>query len=58
MIHCQYFHEFSLPHRIKNAHDVVDAFNVDPLYLRHDHQGQQPDYRVGAQGESEISISL
>ncbi|XP_037773302.1 aromatic-L-amino-acid decarboxylase-like [Penaeus monodon] len=30
---------------IKNAHDVVDAFNVDPLYLRHDHQGQQPDYR-------------
>ncbi|ROT66133.1 aromatic L-amino-acid decarboxylase [Penaeus vannamei] len=36
---------YYLLHRIKNAHDVVDAFNVDPLYLRHDRQGQQPDYR-------------
>ncbi|XP_063604607.1 aromatic-L-amino-acid decarboxylase-like [Penaeus indicus] len=33
------------PLRLKNTRDVTDAFNVDPLYLRHDHQGQQPDYR-------------
>ena len=32
--------------RLKNAYDVVDAFNVDPLYLKHAHQGQAPDYRV------------
>jgi hypothetical protein len=32
--------------RLKNANDVVDAFNVDPLYLKHDRQGQAPDYRV------------
>ena len=31
---------------LKNANDVVDAFNVDPLYLKHDQQGQAPDYRV------------
>ncbi|EFX90074.1 hypothetical protein DAPPUDRAFT_300121 [Daphnia pulex] len=30
---------------LKNANDVVDAFNVDPLYLKHDRQGQAPDYR-------------
>ena len=24
---------------------MVDAFNVDPLYLKHEHQGQVPDYR-------------
>lgn len=24
---------------------VVDAFNVDPLYLKHDQQGSAPDYR-------------
>ncbi|KAK7083885.1 hypothetical protein SK128_016740 [Halocaridina rubra] len=30
---------------IKNANDIVDAFNVDPLYLKHDKQGQAPDYR-------------
>ena len=24
---------------------IVDAFNVDPLYLRHKHQGEIPDYR-------------
>jgi len=30
---------------LKNANDVVDAFNVDPLYLKHDQQGLAPDYR-------------
>ena len=24
---------------------IVDAFNVDPLYLKHKHQGEIPDYR-------------
>ena len=24
---------------------IVDAFNVDPLYLQHRHQGEIPDYR-------------
>ena len=32
--------------RLKNANDLVDAFNVDPLYLKHDKQGMAPDYRV------------
>ena len=31
--------------RLKNANDLVDAFNVDPLYLKHDRQGLAPDYR-------------
>ena len=30
---------------VKNAHLVADAFNVDPLYLKHQYQGQVPDYR-------------
>ncbi|XP_069960145.1 aromatic-L-amino-acid decarboxylase-like [Cherax quadricarinatus] len=30
---------------IKDASDVVGAFNVDPLYLKHEQQGQVPDYR-------------
>jgi len=30
---------------LKNANEVVDAFNVDPLYLKHDQQGLAPDYR-------------
>lgn len=29
----------------KDTTHVVDAFNVDPLYLKHDHQGKVPDYR-------------
>jgi len=29
----------------KDTTYVVDAFNVDPLYLQHDHQGKVPDYR-------------
>ena len=30
---------------VKNAHLIADAFNVDPLYLKHQYQGQVPDYR-------------
>ncbi|XP_076342538.1 aromatic-L-amino-acid decarboxylase-like isoform X2 [Tachypleus tridentatus] len=30
---------------IKNRHDVVEAFSVNPLYLKHDKEGQIPDYR-------------
>ncbi|KAI8505873.1 hypothetical protein Bbelb_162260 [Branchiostoma belcheri] len=30
---------------VRNRADVVDAFNVDPLYLRHDNQGLVTDYR-------------
>lgn len=31
---------------IRDSRLLVDAFNVDPLYLKHDKQGQVPDYRV------------
>ncbi|XP_055327314.1 aromatic-L-amino-acid decarboxylase-like [Paramacrobiotus metropolitanus] len=30
---------------VKNSPELVEAFNVDPLYLRHDKQGLVPDYR-------------
>nr|CAD7462610.1 unnamed protein product [Timema tahoe] len=30
---------------LKDPMDVVNSFNVDPLYLKHDHQGDAPDYR-------------
>ncbi|XP_031342799.1 aromatic-L-amino-acid decarboxylase-like isoform X2 [Photinus pyralis] len=30
---------------LKNPYWVVNAFNVDPLYLKHDQQGSAPDYR-------------
>lgn len=30
---------------LKNPNWLVDAFNVDPLYLKHDQQGSAPDYR-------------
>ncbi|XP_076346714.1 aromatic-L-amino-acid decarboxylase-like [Tachypleus tridentatus] len=30
---------------IKNRHDLVEAFNVNPVYLKHDKEGQIPDYR-------------
>ena len=30
---------------LKDASLTVDAFNVDPLYLQHRHQGEIPDYR-------------
>lgn len=30
---------------LKEPRWIVDAFNVDPLYLKHDQQGSAPDYR-------------
>ncbi|CAG0924594.1 unnamed protein product [Notodromas monacha] len=30
---------------LKNSSEIVDAFNVDPIYLKHDQQGLVPDYR-------------
>ena len=30
---------------VKDSHLIADAFNVDPLYLKHEYQGQVPDYR-------------
>ncbi|CAH1388971.1 unnamed protein product [Nezara viridula] len=30
---------------LKDPTDVIDAFNVDPLYLKHEMQGSAPDYR-------------
>ena len=33
-------------YRLKDPTYVVNAFNVDPLYLKHDQQGSAPDYRV------------
>jgi len=30
---------------VKDSRKIVDAFNVDPLYLKHQHQGAIPDYR-------------
>ncbi|XP_026279511.1 aromatic-L-amino-acid decarboxylase-like isoform X1 [Frankliniella occidentalis] len=30
---------------VKNANDLENAFNVDPVYLKHDKQGVMPDYR-------------
>ncbi|XP_045511440.1 aromatic-L-amino-acid decarboxylase-like [Colias croceus] len=30
---------------LKQPRWIVDAFNVDPLYLKHDQQGSAPDYR-------------
>ncbi|RWS25247.1 aromatic-L-amino-acid decarboxylase-like protein [Leptotrombidium deliense] len=31
--------------RVKNHHYIVDSFNVNPVYLRHNKQGMIPDYR-------------
>ncbi|RWS10963.1 Aromatic-L-amino-acid decarboxylase-like protein, partial [Dinothrombium tinctorium] len=33
------------PMWVKNHHYIVDAFNVNPVYLRHNKQGMIPDYR-------------
>ena len=30
---------------VRDAATIVDAFNVDPLYLKHRYQGEIPDYR-------------
>ena len=39
-------HMYTSRARFKDTTHVVDAFNVDPLYLKHDHQGAAPDFRV------------
>ncbi|KAL4219037.1 hypothetical protein ACF0H5_021620 [Mactra antiquata] len=30
---------------VKNSYLLSEAFNVDPLYLKHENQGKMPDYR-------------
>ncbi|CAG2102621.1 unnamed protein product [Medioppia subpectinata] len=30
---------------LKNRDYIVDAFNVNPVYLRHEYEGQMPDFR-------------
>ncbi|KAK4006031.1 hypothetical protein OUZ56_011162 [Daphnia magna] len=30
---------------LKDANDIVSAFNVDPIFLKHDHQSSAPDFR-------------
>ena len=35
-----------LIYRFKDANDIISAFNVDPIFLKHQHQGSAPDYRV------------
>lgn len=30
---------------LKDANDIVSAFNVDPIFLKHDHQNSAPDFR-------------
>ena len=32
--------------RLKDFSDMVEGFNMDPLYLQYEQQGQIPDYRV------------
>lgn len=32
--------------RVKNSHYIEDAYNVDPVYLKHEMQGKIPDFRV------------
>ena len=29
---------------VRDSSDLVDAFNVDPLYLKHDYEDKVPDY--------------
>jgi hypothetical protein len=40
--------------RVKDSELVSNAFNVDPLYLKHDHQGKIPDYRVSKKTDNRI----
>jgi len=37
--------------RFKNNEHVVEAFKVDPIYLKHSNQGKIVDYRVGTTNE-------
>ena len=43
---------------IRDARLLVNAFNVDPLYLQHDKQGQIPDYRVSLKPDNILSVCL
>jgi hypothetical protein len=36
---------FPVP-RVKDSQYLVEAFSVDRIYLKHQHQGRAPDYRV------------
>ena len=41
---------------VKDQQDLVGAFHVDPIYLKHEHQGQVIDYRVGGLFEKMLVI--
>ena len=43
--------------RLKDPSWIVNAFNVDPLYLKHDMQGSAPDYRVRMTSHKHLHIS-
>jgi len=43
---------------IRDSRLLVDAFNVDPLYLKHDKQGQIPDYRVSEPEKSPLNKGI
>jgi aromatic-L-amino-acid decarboxylase len=40
---------------LKDPTCVINAFNVDPLYLKHELQGSVPDYRVSINGYESIT---
>ena len=40
--------------RVKDSTLISDAFNVDPLYLKHENQGKMPDYRVGYRHQNKL----
>ena len=43
----QYIVVHILPDRVKDRTLVSGAFEMDPVYLKHEHQGQiMPDFRV------------
>ena len=45
-------------HRIRDSTQLVDAFNVDPVYLKHANQGKVPDYRVTVHNSSITVFSI
>ena len=38
--------KISLFYRVQNTDHLRYAFDVDPLYLKHENQGVMPDFRV------------
>ena len=34
-------------YRVRDSTLLTEAFKVDPIYLKHENQGQMPDFRVG-----------